>query len=133
MTIHNKVIDHLNHVPIISVGISGTDVNNQEEDISDSINHSPTSLLITAMSGWGWDLNHKVFLWVVTIFQNPNSANAHMLRVQSAPNTNDFKFSLAAVEQLGACGASILHNLSSSVNLKKGEVVSKVCPIRSDG
>ena len=37
-------------------------------------------------------------------------------------------FSLAAVEQLGACGASILHNLSSSVNLKKGEVVSKVCP-----
>jgi len=61
MTIHNKVIDHLNHVPTISVGISGTDINNQEEDISDSINHSPTSLLITAMSGWGWDLNHKVF------------------------------------------------------------------------
>ena len=61
----------------------------------------------------------KYFLWVVTIFQNPNPANAHMLRVQSAPNTNDFKFSLAAVEQLGACGASLLHNLSSSVNLKR--------------
>ena len=49
------------------------------------------------------------------------------------PNPNNFKFSLAAVEHLGAYGASILHNLSSSVNLKKGEVVSKVCPICSDG
>ena len=87
MTIHNKVIDHLNHVPTISVGISGTDINNQEEDISDSINHSPTNLLITAMSGWGWDLNHKVFSLGGNIFQNPNPANAHMLRVQSAPNT----------------------------------------------
>ena len=50
------------------------------------------------------------------------------------PPQSNFKFfSLAAVEQLGACGASLLHNLSSSVNLKKGEVVSKVCPIFSDG
>ena len=29
----------------------------------------------------------KYFLWVVTIFQNPNPANAHMLRVQSAPKS----------------------------------------------
>jgi len=94
MTIHNKVIDHLNHVPTISVGISGTDINNQEEDISDSINHSPTNLLITAMSGWGWgwDLNHKVFSLGGNVFQNPNPANAHMLRVQSAPQSPPIQF-----------------------------------------
>ena len=75
----------------------------------------------------------KYFLWVVTIFQNPNPANAHMLRVQSAPNTNDFKFSLAAVEQLGACGASILHNLSSSVNLKKVKLFQRSAQVVHTG
>ena len=133
MTIHNKVIDHLNHVPTISVGISGTDINNQEEDISDSINHSPTNLLITAMSGWVGTWITKYFLWVVTIFQNPNPANAHLLRVQSAPNTNNFKFSLAAVEQLGACGASILHNLSSSVNLKNVKLFQRSAQVVHTG
>ena len=93
MTIHNKVIDHLNHVPTISVGISGTDVNNQEY-ISDSINHSPTNLLITAMSGWGWgwDLNHKLFSLGGNVFQNPNPATAHMLRVLRAPQSPPIQF-----------------------------------------
>jgi len=93
MTIHNKVIDHLNHVTAISVGISGTHVNNQEY-ISDSLNHSPTNLLITAMSGcgWGWDLNHKLFSLGGNVLQNPNPANAHMLRVQSVPQSPPIQF-----------------------------------------
>ena len=50
------------------------------------------------------------------------------------PNPNDCAFfSLAAVEQLGACGASILHNLSSSVNLKKVKLFQRSAQVVHTG
>ena len=107
MTIHNKVIDHLNHVPTISVGISGIDINNQEEDISDSINHSPTSLLITAMSGWGFELNHKLFSLVGNNFPKSQSSQCSHASSPKCPKSKRLCVLLTSRCQAAWCLRSI--------------------------